>query len=780
MSILFRGSWSRPRGLVTLVLALGVLAHGYAAESDPAFATLAAQVRDLPAATPAARRKQAALTQALTQVEAFRQASATAEANALLADITQALPHDIGRERQDPAQLRFLPPLAVTEGNPHLAALAGWAKDQLAKPDIPWRAATPTFNPFIGLGKDYGTRDEAIKTGTLFWLVAHPQSPYRDDPELLVRMLRRANAYADTYVMYAKTYGDNLNDFFAIGPACYAWYAIDQLWPDLILPSQRASWNRAVRQCADFWLKVHRETRKGPYRMGHYANRDLGVANILLNAGMWLTDQDCLAAAQELVAAQAQNFYPDGGFAYIGTQNESSGYHDADVVFLARYFLVSGEATIRDLLVRSQWYGPLSVEPPLVAEFWTAPSWKHTWNGSLSTGTEIVAGLSGNPYLRTLLDTQAARRKEGGSLDPLAATFYRRDVAPRPLPDAYTVIDRNIQGPRARYGRFSYAITTRVPDAAEPGLTTLVGAMTLGQDLKRNYPLNAALMGVKPKVRAPIGDKKKLDWAWLTRASRPAVILGREVAAVSADYALHAWGSSTKGPDVPWAANQEWLCIRDRMVGLLSIAPQGTQTATEVTLNLTLGTGGTAGGPPQQMQVVDLQTYRFGDLVVQVHGTNFASHASEEIKIRTSTGAEIVFRDGRGGGDQLKDYPADHPYHGLVEIRPAWQTAPLTATRLTQGELVGIQVQTGDATWILWHNRGANSATVPLTLPAGVASSLHRPGQVPQAPAPAQVELAADARILVVSSTQAADHAPGWENYEAMLQAGQVAAWPPQ
>ena len=202
--------------------------------------------------------------------------------------------------------------------------------------------------------------------------------------------------------------------------------------------------------------------------------------------------------AQKLVEAQQVNLYPDGAFAYIGAQNESCGYHDLDIALLARYYLISQDDKAKAMLTQSAWYGPVSCEPGMVADYWTAPSWKHFWNGTYSTGTEVVAGLSGNPYLRGLLDQEI--KLKGGKPDPLLAMFYRTSDA-KVLPDNYTVLDRNIIGVRARYGKFSYAITGRVPGRDEPGKDTLAGAMILDDPSdKEPYPLNAALMSATPEV----------------------------------------------------------------------------------------------------------------------------------------------------------------------------------------------------------------------------------------------------------------------------------------
>ena len=729
---------------------------------------LTQRVSALPTATVSESLKKATLLLAIEQASNCLEANLPDRANELLADVQQALPFPLGKEKNNPATLKFLPPLKVTKGNPHLNAMYDWAKGQIDKPDIPWKKSTPDFNVFKGTNRDYGTRDEAIKMGTLFWLVAHPQSDYRNNPELFIRMMRRAHAYIDAYDVHAAAYKDNLNDFFAMGPALYAWMAIDQVWPDLILPSQRAQWNRTITKVRDFWLKTYNEGKLAKnYPMGKYANRDLGFANILLNCGLILNDEECLDAAKFLVDSQESCLYPDGAWAYIGTQNESCGYHDADVTLLTRYYLVTGYDKCLEMLTRSQWYAVLSLEPSLVAEFWTAPSWKHTWNGSVSTGMEVVASLSGNPYLRWLLDKQIKGKKEVGNIDPLEAMFYRNDVTPVSPADNYTVIDRNIQGPRGRYGRFSYAITSRIPNENEAGKFTLAGALITSKK-SENYPLEVALMGAMPKVLTQTG--KKTEWAFLTQGDNKSVIMGRGYSAVSSEYSLLTAASSSKGKEVPWIGCQEWICIGDRMIGLLEVTPKGAQNAIDVSTNFLLGTGGTAGGPPQSMTKSDPKTYQYGEMTVKVHDTSFKTHSAIETKIRVKKAYEIVFRDSTAENTKPKQFNSDFSRYCLVEIKPEWSTGELQAKRLSQlNGVSGLEVRFQNSVWTLYHNR--SKETVKIDLPKtrkGQTLTLHSETGITSISS-TTYNLLPEARVLIVISADPINHEKGWENIEQML-----------
>lgn len=722
------------------------------------------------------KRKKAALELALERINFCILAGEFERAQELIADVKGATGKDIGHVNIPKEGLGFLPGLKVVDGNPYLDAMYKWIEDKLAKPDIPWKKATADFNPFTGLGRDYGTRSEAQDMGVYFWLAAHPQSKYRENPEVLARLLRRAHAYIDAYDVHATKYQDSLNDFFAIGPALYAFMATDKVFGDLLLPGDKLLWDKTVKKAGMFWQKVYSDGSEGPYRMGWYANRDLGVANILLNASVYLNDSNLRKIADSLIDAQQHNLYPDGAWAYIGTQNESCGYHDADTTFFARYYAVSGYNIAKEQLIKSQWYTPLSIEPGNVADYWTAPSWKHAWNTGYSTGGEMTAAVTGNRYIRALLDRMIVER--GAAIDPLSAAWYRDDITPAEYLDEYTVYDRNIQGPRGRYGRFSYAATTRVPNDDEPGKATIMGAMILDAITKDAYPLNATLMEVMPKVLVKPAANKKPTWAWLTHKDRNNVTTGKNFAAISADYQLHTWGSSRKGVEVPWRASQQWICIGDRIFGMLEVAPIGVQQAFDIKGSARLGFGGVGRLRPRELESVDQYNYNLGDLALTIHETNFTNCGPEETKVRIAKAFDITCSNRKAGQKEFKTpitCQPDKPYYFIIEVKPRHITDNATVKRIaTVDGVPGLSVETNGKKFMLWHNRTDSIVRVNTSdsrLP-NVKSSLRWPRQMNKKPltfVPRTSKIQPNSHIVIVSSNDSADHKPGWTNFPDMV-----------
>jgi len=239
---------------------------------------------------------------------------------------------------------------------------------------------------------------------------------------------------------------------------------------------------------------------------------------------MVLNREDCRQAADNGLRLMETCLYPDGGYCYIGHQNEVLSYHLVNIRFAARYWQITGSDLAKSLVTKTRWYYPLSVEPCGVAESATSPCWKHYWNANNgSDGALVVAGITGDAD--NFRVSQSCQTKGTFSF----ATFYRDDIAPEPIPDKYIVHYRNIQGTRGRFGSYSFAATSRnlwddngnsAPNSnpaddyikadSHRGKSTYVGCMVTGAyDAKKNsWPLNAALDSVGNQVRVTPFDSQ--------------------------------------------------------------------------------------------------------------------------------------------------------------------------------------------------------------------------------------------------------------------------------
>ncbi|MBC8039512.1 MAG: hypothetical protein H7Y06_03135 [Opitutaceae bacterium] len=328
--------------------------------------------------------------------------------------------------------------------------------------------------------------------------------------------------------------------------------------------------------------------------------------------------------------------------------------------------------------------------------------------------------------------------------------WWRSDIASRPLPDNYTILDRNIAGPRAWYGRFNYAATLREIPEAEPGHATLMGA----QVTRENFEAGVLLMGVYPRVHLGGDRANPRSFAWLTSGLKSSLTVGREWSAFSANYQLHVFGSSTKGKVAPWRARQLWLGLPDRIVGVLEIFPESAQTsAASLETLVRLGVGGTVIGPPQTLVATGPGRYRYGDLQVIIHETGFAKTITEQTPFRVPKApfSDIVLRDSDLTTGSRRC---------VIEIRPTSVTAnaQVQVAATTTG-LVGFRTKLSGKVFTLW----TNPSTAPLAVPPATPSdrlSMH--------PSSAKSVIAPGEQVLQVESPAPTDHLPAWADFSAL------------
>lgn len=737
--------------LLIVSLSLGILAaHGASSSLRP-------RIDALPESTAAERVKKAALTVAAERLASLEAAGGDAATRA--AEIEAALGQPAEgflAPAKDKPNLSVLRQPAFTEGNPFIDQLVRGAGEFLKTQDAEWPVRDSgecLFGSATSQG-EYNPRTAAARMDALFWLFANPASPLKDDPAVLKPLLGRLLAYCDA-IQHSEELrgGQGIYDDFAITPASTVLREFAALYPGLVLPSDRQLVNDAMRTAGE---KIHAHVKR------HFDNHDEGYANIdiamslqLLNFSLFLGNAEMKETSLGLLERVGKAVLPDGGFHYIWNQNESVGYHDVIVEFLGRMHEISGEEEPLRILKATEWYGPVSAAP--IAEYWTAPSWKHTWNSELrgTAGGFQVASATENPFVRGILNPPDPTNLRGWTHARAPVAWYRKDIAPQPVPDRVLFPDRNIVGPRGRFGAFNYAATLRDLPTTEPGHATLVGAMTTTP----SFGLNAILMGAGPRVFVGSNREEVRSWAFLTSGMKSSQVLSRKAAAFAASYDLARFGSSKKGPTVPARGQQLWLMLEDRVVGLLRIEPTEGDATDSFEGVLRLGTGGTVSGPPQELRQTDDGAYAYGDLVVVPHGHNFAGIETAVVPFRIPR-FPITEIQWRGGEANVRWW--------VVEVRP--HDAPPARVEIgnPDSQAPGFLVSTGERTWVVTANFGAEPARVELPVPTGRAT-FFTPDAAPAAELPAL--LPPGQVLLVVAGGGDDDHLPGWASYQDMIKA---------
>lgn len=717
--------------------------------------SLRTSVAALPSVTPEDRIKRAVLDIAIERAQASININNFTHAGLLMDDVDEKLPVSaatMAAQITGLPNMRVLRPLlqTTTATNPYLKRVTDGVNLFLATTDPAWEKNTPQANVLedFNLARTTGQQMDA-----LFWAFAHPDSPLKNNDEVLRRLLRRSYAYLDAINVHGPLIPAgqlaSIYDDFAIAPASSVFREFPGLYPGLVPTNSAAEWDNAMETAAqNLWAAYEN-------RVASWVNTDVAIACELFNFGTWTARPELLAKAQYFIDSvlTMNRMFEDGAVGYIGTQNETVNYQATVSEYVSRYFETTANANAGLILQKMQWYGAINGR---IGDWWTCPAWKHAWNDIRSSfsGGETVAG--NNPYVRAELDTWIAAAASltnwyGRARVDLA--WYQSGTTPLNRPD-YTVFDRNTQGPRAWYGRWNYSASLRNINFSESGHTTLIGAQVADPD--PDFRVNASLMGIYPRLRVTAAPARSADGtlneaghAWITSGLTGDSTVSRDFSAIGASYGLHQDNSSVKGTTYDWTGRQVWLNLPDRIIGLMDIAPNADLTAFEVQGVIRLGFGGTSFSAVKTLVSTGPDEWSYGDLRVKLHSHNYAAVTPEIYAFRNPSApfTEITLRDMVDGASNITPvaHTAGTRRKFIAEIRPASTTGEVTVTEVAEaGGLIGLDV-TNPATgrkYRVVYNPGTAAADYTPALgwtgPVRIHQSgaRHRPDWVPDPSGP--------------------------------------------
>ncbi|MGN6504482.1 MAG: hypothetical protein ACTHM6_02860, partial [Tepidisphaeraceae bacterium] len=631
---------------------------------------LATSVEQLPTATADQRLKKAVLAWALEDAQAEEQIGQRAFADAVRTDVRRALTQQIGVKHDTPANL--FPAIPESKTNPYAVEAIKRARKLIA--------AKTAFvkGPAGAIVKDergWHFPTIAVEALALTRALCHPQSELAGDPTIIAPMLRR---FATVYE-YLTPGSKQLVDFGDSAELAEMYLLLRTVYPDLILPTYKAAWEKAITTNSDAIAKQYGDVFREATPGTAYPNAHVRYMNALLFAGLIFQRPEYRELADGALKLLDSALYPDGAFCYIARQNECLTYHGINLDAVARFNQVTGEPRAAQMVARTRWYYPLSVEPPGVVEYSTAPSWHAYWN--MVTGgasAYIVAGTTGDAQNYRLAQTDFS------SPDLEYATYFRPDLKAAPAPDNYIVYDRNIQGARGRFGTFSFSSTARNFGDDNRGKSTYVGCMQLDSSSPKpeKWPLNAALQDAACEVRIKpgpdAGNNRSSTHLWLAQKEINASLASEHFAALSTRYLLSAY--KTKAFD--WAGRQAWLMTPQRLVGLVEIESLKTQQAFGVDGNFVFVSGRNQWGHRKEFQKLSDQSYQYGKLIATIRQHDFSAFATEYTDMMngdTKKAGRLLLLDTLDANNTAPiTYPAGKKHFYLVEIRPE-SSAPATS-----------------------------------------------------------------------------------------------------
>lgn len=706
--------------------ALSVLLLATASLHAQVPADLSAAVGGLPEASVSEKLKKAALKWAVEEADALHAAGMTDASAALIADVRAALTRDLAAPGATPPTL--FPPIPDAKANPWVASAMAEVnrvlKADLRFPKGPPGDVTRDATGWRFLNAMQEARDLALA-------LAHPDSPRRNDPALVAPILRRLSTTCE----YFKPGHARLADFGISDNLAETYLLLRTSYPELILPSLRTAWERAIAVNADAIVARYnpRWSTNDPDKT--YPNADVRLINGLLFASIVLDRKDLRDLADRTLAFQLNALFPDGGWTYINKQNECLTYHGINIVAVARNWQVTGSPVAKQLLEGSRWYYPLSVEPSGVVEYSTSPSWKPYWNQH--TGAEvakIIAGITGCPH-----NARIAAMGGPGKGNLVTAPFHRSDITPAPAPDNYVTYDANTLGPRGRFGGWSFSGTTRStqdvkladgrfnPAAEFRGRHTYIGAMAIypagkipkGQE---KWPLSAALDSATVEIRTDPGEPNPFRYdthAFLSKLDDSHTVVSSDFASLTTTYRIV---HSRTGALLPWTVRQVWLMTPQRVVGLVELEALEDTKAISAAGMLKFVSGRASWGVRKEFQGTSDAGATYGDLVTTVHANTFGPVSTEYTDVfagnAKKSGLLLMTADGAAG-----EFKAGSKRHYVVEVRPSWSApaAGVSGRQLPDG-LLTLEVRESDRTLTAVFN--------PTAAPGSYSPALNAPAQM--------------------------------------------------
>lgn len=543
-------------------------------------------------------------------------------------------------------------------------------------PDIPHKDSNPFYPILEEIILEGNTQN--IDVNTLSWYYLSADSPKQGDSALLADIIFTIDS------ILTAPQGDDVN--IVIFDTARVLDAIDQILlteHDALSEELLSRWWPYLEQNMLTIYEKRRNPEHKPNEHGlNYPNPDAFALLAVSIAKRYFELEEPDLFEAELLQGLSDHLYADGAWSYLFESNEEPAYHGVVLTGLARYYERTGSVAALSLLVRSAPYYPLSVEVGGVTEGSTSPYWKHRWDVIFPWFPGLIAGTThdaaNQALYQSILEHNHSYDVDYGEVaeksDPhsqmlrMAASNYKNDIEVTTLPDDYLVWDRNIEGPRARHGDWSYTFTGRDLEKNR-GKYTFFGTMVTDTS-NGLYPLSGAVQIVMPSVYYNSQDSYILGMNDVNR-----IKIEEGVSYMTTVYDLQepvSGGGDSRA--VPWRGIQLWIADSERAAGLVCIEPKAPQIAFGLEATIRIGAG--RGLPFKGLTYNELEDHQDMSYSRGKQDVRIVSHNFEDVIIRDAPddyrgeSDDIVLRDSvRVQGTE--HHYTDERYCMTLEIKPA-------------------------------------------------------------------------------------------------------------
>ncbi|MFZ4456876.1 MAG: T9SS type A sorting domain-containing protein [Bacteroidales bacterium] len=655
----------------------------------------------------------------------------------------------------------------------------------------------PSTNPFaattfdgvkVGDTKLYGFQKDPGETMTAAFAYFHPSSPYKGQSAILDRMVLLLDSIFTRWSV-GKT--ADLGDFPGAVEATYSYLTLKTYAPDKIPADRKAKWEAGIKNKNNYMIAnfpgIFVSNSVGALVMNMEIKRIFAV----FLGGLCLNDTAVANKGKRAMEnCLFKNILPDGGTHYVSYSNETMGYHSITVEMTAWYYLFTGSQVARNFLFALKNYSPMSQMPNGYDEYSTAPPWKSQYVTKFLSNSALMEGfLTGCGYNYTMGQGQKGL---------LYAFIYRSGITALPLPDNFTLYDRNTLGPRSHYGLWTTVGTTRDPSTPLPeitetpnvqmcGISTFAGAAIT----KSDGTINAAFHGAAPMVKYATGDEDDWNrgnkWGFMTGpAMKTSLSKGREVYGLASAYNIYKRDFTNS---TGWKSCQQWVYTPGRVIGMTEITNSASSTVYGLAQRIALvsyrGTAKPGDGKAAKLVFVDNNTFEYNNLRVKVQSKDFTGkidttyYGIYSTTVPTSTdfgSVMIALNDAQSGNDVAVTYPAGTKRYALFEVTYNTKSYSSNAARLTLATgLEGFEFQETGRKVRMIHNTTASAISYSgtMTCPFGSARILQSWNDAlnPLTVAAASttippISIPAYGNIVIVNSDIANDQTAGYLKYD--------------
>jgi hypothetical protein len=527
------------------------------------------------------------------------------------------------------------------------------------------------------------------------------QTPYRD--RLLLLLDHRLGLW---------NAGENLGDIGFAWQACHAYQLFNYHRPAELSADRRAAYEAAIDRHNAHVLAASPLVYDQGLVAQLWLNGDFRLAMAVYFGGLALGDAANLARAEKARATidglMARSVLPDGGARYVGFWGEVATYHEENIRCFIWWWRLTGSPSIKAALDSTLRYSVLSNEPAGYVEQSSNIPYKHMYNGLRNLRASLwKAYLYDDGY--NYFYGRAAETTT--STEPLNAILYQPNRLTRTPPSDLGVFwDANLRGPRLRSPALGWILHGRDVQRGGPegadwitaqgfqgrhcGKNTFAGAFTLGA-LANNTPLKGALDTALVEFKSAPGDETDFMRGnlhrYLTQDEHTSTITRRDFGTLSTRYRISSRRSANAALNwnttaTRWLGNQLWVGTSERLIGLLQITNDASDTVhgLDARLVFTGGRRGIIGSFLPLEHDTTTNTFSFGDLRTGVHFSSFTGPVLQQriaISDPASTddfSALVRLHDAQSGADAAVTYPSGTRRSILIDVHRA-DTSPATS-----------------------------------------------------------------------------------------------------